>query len=107
MPIDEGWKRLPRPARLAAALAAVCLLAQAPASAVASDDAGGAIKAASRTATSREAKISNEPKAKVASKSPYAAWRARREQAEKSDASGHGHRAPRPEGQGRSRRLPQ
>jgi hypothetical protein len=112
MLINEGRKRMPGPARRAAALraaalAAVCLWAQGPASADGSDGAGGAVKAARPAAISREAKVTAEPKVKVASKSPYAAWRAQREQAEKPDTSGHGHRAPRPEGQSRSRRLPQ
>jgi hypothetical protein len=108
----ERLKRWARPARVTgalrvAALAAVCLLVQAPASAAGSDGERAATKAARPTATSREAKMVAEPKAKVGSKSPYAAWRAERERAQKADTSGHGHRAPHPEGQSHSRRLPQ
>jgi hypothetical protein len=70
-------------------MVAACLLFQSPAIAAGADGTGG-------TTNTR-----------VTSKSPYAAWRAKREQAEKPDTSGHGHRAPHPQGQSRARRLPQ
>jgi hypothetical protein len=80
------------------ALIAVCLLVQAPSIAAGVDGADAAARAAAPRAGTIPQFIS---------KSPYAAWRARREQVEKPDTSGHGHRAPRPQGQSRSRRLPQ
>jgi hypothetical protein len=112
MQINQVPKQLACASRVAgllgfASLAAVCMLVQAPARAAGSYGEGGATKAAGPTAAFQQAKTAAEPNAKLGSRSPYAAWRAQREQAEKPDTSGHGHRAPRPEGQGRSRRLPQ
>ena len=112
MRIDEGWKQLARAvcgagALRVAALSVACLLLQAPACAAARVPAPDATQAARRAETAREANAVAGPTVKVNSKSPYAAWRAQRERAERLDTSGHGHRAPRPEGPSHSRRLPQ
>jgi hypothetical protein len=101
MQIDQRSKRL-----MGAALAALSMLVQVPAGAAVSGGEAGSTFAAGPAETARDTKAEPATKAKVNSKSPYAAWRARREQAEKPDTSGHGHRAPRPEGQSRSRKLP-
>jgi hypothetical protein len=90
MQIEARCIKTFQPVRLASALraavlAAACLLTQAPASATGTE--GGS--------------------AVASSKSPYAAWRAQHEQAEAPDTSGHGHRAPLPEGQSHPRRVPQ
>jgi hypothetical protein len=89
----------------AAVLTAACLLAQLGVS-VAGTEATNAV-AGSPAKISPEAKAQAAPTAKVNSKSPYAAWRAQHEQAEAPDTSGHGHRAPLPEGQTHPRRAPQ
>ena len=113
MQIHEGIRMMLSPARLAAALravalaAAVCMLAQAPVSANVGESTGGATGTVNPSASSHAQKAPAEPKAKVNSKSPYAAWRAQHEQAETPDTSGHGHRAPLPEGQSHPRRVPQ
>jgi hypothetical protein len=110
MQIEARCIKTFQPVRLASALraavlAAACVLTQAPASATGTE--GGSAVASSPTATSQGAKMPPAPTAKVNSKSPYAAWRAQHEQAEAPDTSGHGHRAPLPEGQSHPRRVPQ
>jgi len=106
MQINAGFMNTLRPVRRGGAvLAAACLLAQVSVS-VAGTEAGNA-GAGSPAKASQEAKALPAPSAKVNSKSPYAAWRVQREQAEAPDTSGHGHRAPLPEGQTHPRRAPQ
>lgn len=92
--------------RLVALAAIVLLLTQAPVRANAAE-AAAALPAGGNPATHPQ--VVNAPRAptgQVRSRSPYAAWRARREQAEASDTSGHGHRAQKPAGQARTRRVP-
>ncbi len=110
MQVDAGCMNTFWPVRLAGALraamlTAACLLAQSSAS-VAGTEVGTAV-AGSAARTSQATKTSPAPTAKVNSKSPYAAWRVQHEQAETPDTSGHGHRAPLPEGQTHPRRAPQ
>jgi len=110
MQVNAGFIRAIRSMRFVGALpavvlAAACLLTQAPASAAGTE--GGTAAASSPAATSKGAKAPAAPKAKATSKSPYAAWRTQHEQAEAPDTSGHGHRAPLPEGQTHARRAPQ
>jgi len=110
MQINAGFMNTLRPAcrggaLRAAVLTAACLLAQVSAS-LAGTEALNAV-AVSPAKASQEAKAPAAPAAKVNSKSPYAAWRVQHEQAEAPDTSGHGHRAPLPEGQTHPRRAPQ
>jgi hypothetical protein len=93
--------------RVVALAAAACLLAHAPVHANGGVSASPATATANPAATSHKAPAPVAPKAKLVSKSPYAAWRAQQEQAEAPDTSGHGHRAPLPEGQIRPRKAPQ
>jgi hypothetical protein len=88
-------------------LTAAGLLAQASANAGAAGTETSPAVTGSPAKTSQVAKAQPAPTAKVNSKSPYAAWRAQHEQAEAPDTSGHGHRAPLPEGQTHPRRAPQ